>query len=191
MPDPTTIERLKGLLLSANDLKTLTDWPDALIEDYLNILDNLITISGLLDTEIDKTIEEISTDLTDGSIPFADSELLVEDSDLFWDNTNKRLGIGTNTPSATLDIVGTVNLPATGITGAGSGSGLDADKLDSHDSLYFATQAGLTALTAVVTALSLVVDGLVAWKATGWSGSFTNGDGATVTVVDGLITGVV
>ena len=187
MPNTKTIERLRGLVLSADDIKILSTWPDPLMEDYLNIYDNLVTIAKVIDA---LKIEEIDTDFTDGSIPFADSELLVEDSDLFWDNTNKRLGIGTNTPAATLDIDGTVNLPATGISGAGSGSGLDADKLDDHDSLYFATQAGLTALTAVVTALSLVVDGLVAWKATGWSGSFTNADGDTVTVVDGLITGV-
>jgi len=189
MADLTTTERLRGLVLSANDLRTLLppEVKDAFIEDYLTILDNLITISGIIDGF---KIEAIATDFTDGSIPFADDSLLAEDSDLFWDNTNKRLGIGTNTPEATLDVVGTVKLPATGISGAGSGSGLDADKLDSHDSAYFATQAALTALSGTVTALSLVVDDLVAWQATGWSGSFTNGDDDTVTVVDGLITGV-
>jgi hypothetical protein len=190
MPDLTTVQRLRGLVLSANDLRTLLppEVKDAFIEDYLTIVDNLITIAGIID---DFKIEAIPTDFSDGSIPFADSELLAEDPDLFWDNVNKRLGIGTNTPTTTLDIDGTVKLPTTGISGAGSGSGLDADLLDSHDSTYFATQAALTALSAVVTALSLVVDGLVAWKGTGITDTFTNGDGDTVTVTDGLITSII
>lgn len=59
MPDPKTIERLRGLILSANDLKSLTDWPDALIEDYLNILDNLILLADTLDIETDKNLEAL------------------------------------------------------------------------------------------------------------------------------------
>jgi|GEM_PF-2910938 len=46
--------------------------------------------------------------LTAGSIPFAgNGGLLSQDnSNLFWDNTNKRLGVGTTTPSYTLHVVG-------------------------------------------------------------------------------------
>ena len=92
MPDPTTIELLRGLVLSANDLKSLTDWPDVLVEDYLNIVDNLITIANLLDIEIDQTIEEIPTDFTDGSIPFVEDNLLIEDNtNLVWDSLNNIL----------------------------------------------------------------------------------------------------
>jgi len=92
MPDPTTKERLRGLVLSAKDLKALSDWPDVLVEDYLNIIDNLITISDLLDTEIDTKIEEIATDFTDGSVPFVESELLAEDNtNFFWNNITKIL----------------------------------------------------------------------------------------------------
>jgi hypothetical protein len=45
-----------------------------------------------------------------GSIPFAGvSGVLTQDNaNLFWDNTNKRLGIGTATPSTVLDIVNNV-----------------------------------------------------------------------------------
>jgi len=75
MPSPTTQNRLKGLVLSALDLKSLVDWPEALVEDYLNILDNLILLADTLDIEIDKNIEEISTDFTDGSIPFKETNL--------------------------------------------------------------------------------------------------------------------
>ena len=58
MPDPKTIELLRGLVLSANDLKGLTDWPDALVEDYLNILDNLILLADTIDVEIDKNLDK-------------------------------------------------------------------------------------------------------------------------------------
>ena len=60
MPSPKTLELLKGLVLSAQDLKVLTDWPDALVEDYLNIVDNLITLSNQLDVEIDKNLEALT-----------------------------------------------------------------------------------------------------------------------------------
>jgi len=66
-----------------------------MIEDYLNILDNIITLAELLDIEIDQKIEEIPTDFTDGSIPFADDGLLVEDNPGFtWDNVLKVLNVG-------------------------------------------------------------------------------------------------
>jgi len=58
MPDPKTIELLRGLVLSASDLKGLTDWPDALVEDYLNILDNLILLANTLDVETDKNLDK-------------------------------------------------------------------------------------------------------------------------------------
>ena len=41
--------KLRGLVLSAYEIKELTDWPDAMVEDYLNILENLITLSSGID----------------------------------------------------------------------------------------------------------------------------------------------
>ena len=94
MADITTLSKLRGLVLSASEIKNLTDWPDALIEDYLNILDNLITISNLLDVEISQKIEDTGTNFSDGSIPFADSGFLTEDNtQLFWNTTNSILEI--------------------------------------------------------------------------------------------------
>jgi hypothetical protein len=71
-----------------------------MIEDYLNILDSLVTIAGILDGQIDKKIEEISTDFIDGSIPFADTNLLVEDNtNLLWDAVLKTIKVGGLTAS--------------------------------------------------------------------------------------------
>jgi len=50
---------------------------------------------------------------TKGSVPFGSpsGDLAEDNADLFWDNTNKRLGIGTSaSPSYTLDVTGTENI---------------------------------------------------------------------------------
>ena len=63
-----------------------------MIEDYLSVLDSLVTIAGLLDGQIDKKIEEIPTDFTDGSIPFTEGGFLTEDNvNLYWDSVNNIL----------------------------------------------------------------------------------------------------
>ena len=58
--------------------------------------------------------------LTVGSIPFAGTGGLISqnNTNLFWDNTDKWLGIGTAVPSAALTVVGDVNINATGSTSA-------------------------------------------------------------------------
>jgi len=50
--------------------------------------------------------------LTNGSVLFSDlgsGQISQDNTNFFWDNTNKRLGIGTNTPSTTFDIHSTTN----------------------------------------------------------------------------------
>lgn len=48
--------------------------------------------------------------LATGYIPFGGSSTYGSDSSLFWDNTNKRLGVGTSSPGAELDVRGGYNI---------------------------------------------------------------------------------
>ncbi len=78
MPDPTTISRLRGLVLSASEIKNLTNWPDVLIEGYLNNLENIVALANEIDTKnnILKTTNIIVTS------PYTP---LVTDEELFID----------------------------------------------------------------------------------------------------------
>lgn len=66
----------------------------------------IITAGGL------STNSLTSTNLTAGSIPFIGTGGLFsqDNTNLFWDNTNKYFGINTNTPSTYLDVHGTNNV---------------------------------------------------------------------------------
>lgn len=80
MADTETSRRMRGLLLSAADLQKLTDWPDALIEDYLNILDNLITLANEVDLK--NNIIKVTTLVTTSPYtPLATDEELFIDTD--------------------------------------------------------------------------------------------------------------
>ncbi len=80
MVDITTVNRLRGLVLSASEIKNLTDWPDALIEDYLNILDNILTLANEIDTK--NNILKATTIVT--TSPYTPSST---DEELFIDTT--------------------------------------------------------------------------------------------------------
>ncbi len=96
-----TRSKLRGLVLSAAELQSLTDWPDGLVEDYLNIFQNFITISETLDVEIDQKLEDVPTDFVNGSIPFAFNGFLTEDNArLLWDTVNGILTINARIQSA-------------------------------------------------------------------------------------------
>ena len=45
---------------------------------------------------------------TDGRVLFEDSGVVQQDADLHWDNTNKRLGVGTASPTEKLDVDGDI-----------------------------------------------------------------------------------
>lgn len=61
-----TASSLQRLILSATDLKLLTSqqkpgepWPDALVEDYLNILRDLVLLADIIDQNAQETVLEI------------------------------------------------------------------------------------------------------------------------------------
>lgn len=76
---------LRGLILSAVELRQLTQWPSAVVEDYLNLYTNLVNIVNQLDAIDQRKVEEIPTDFIDGAIPFVDGGLLIEDVNISWD----------------------------------------------------------------------------------------------------------
>jgi hypothetical protein len=86
-------QRLRGLILSAVELRKLTDWDEAVIEDYLNIIDNLLTLSEEVTTESDKKLEEIPTDLESGLVTFSKDGFLSGEANLFWNFISKLLQI--------------------------------------------------------------------------------------------------
>ncbi|HHH53738.1 MAG TPA: hypothetical protein ENK91_08780 [Bacteroidetes bacterium] len=57
-------------------------------------------------------ISSFNSGATIGSVPFAGTSGQPDEdnSNFFWDNTNKRLGIGTNTPSESLEINGNMSI---------------------------------------------------------------------------------
>ena len=66
-----------------------------------------------------------ATALTTGSVVFAGASGVYsqDNANLFWDNTNDRLGIGTSTPTTKLDVVGSATFGAAIITGTGLTTG--------------------------------------------------------------------
>ncbi|MEY3402905.1 MAG: YapH protein, partial [Cyanobacteriota bacterium] len=86
------------------------------------------------------------------------SSSISSDNRLYWDNTTKRLGIGTSSPNQTLEVAGTMRLTGstgTPITLMGRNTSGDISKID------------------VGAGLSLVGDDLVVLTATGITGSGT------------------
>jgi hypothetical protein len=77
-----------------------------------NLLLNTTTDAGFrLDVNGTARVQgNLTTNLTAGSVPFigASGLLSQDNSTLFWDNTNKRLGVGTNAPNAIIDARGII-----------------------------------------------------------------------------------
>lgn len=77
-----TAQNLRGFALSATELRAMVDWPEALVEDYLNIIDNLFTIADAVNQKNDiiKTVTNVA---------FADSPYTItaDDEEIFFDTS--------------------------------------------------------------------------------------------------------
>jgi hypothetical protein len=104
----------------ALDTNVLYRW-DTGLSSYVELSPNIINSLVFNDANgFDGTIAlvgsvatlTITTALTLGSVPFigASGALTQDNAKLFWDNTNKWLGIGTNSPSTPLDVHTTFNV---------------------------------------------------------------------------------
>lgn len=81
MAEPTS-RLLQSLVLSASDLRELTDWDDAVIEEWLNLFRNLIQLANQIDTKND-IIKETTSVTTSPFEPSATDEELFFDTDGF------------------------------------------------------------------------------------------------------------
>jgi hypothetical protein len=88
------------------------------------------------------------------------------DNGLFWDNTNKRLGVGTNAPSQKVHIVGNVQLSNNAIIGALGGETINITK-----------QSGGGILSLIVNAITTIIGSLAVNNASGITFSSAGGTG--------------
>ena len=84
MADPILPDALRGLALSAQDLRSMfPDWPEAFIEDYLSLLDNISTIAGVINQKGDKLKVTRVVEFSESPYEIADA-----DEDVFFDTTD-------------------------------------------------------------------------------------------------------
>ena len=73
--------QLRGLVFNAAELREISGWPPALVEDYLNLIENLVQLAEA----VNRHIEEIGTEFEDNSILVVSDGFLIEDSRLTFD----------------------------------------------------------------------------------------------------------
>jgi hypothetical protein len=116
-----------------------------------------LTINGTTqDLSADRTFT-ISTGITVGTTPIASGtvgrvlfegtgNVLQESANLFWDNTNARLGIGTSSPAQKIDVLGNVNGGnlvniKNASTGAAAVSGFQCENSISNGSVFLTSSS--------------------------------------------------
>jgi len=87
MTDLITIDEFKSYVFNSDELKQQTDWPDSLTEEFMAIVE---AIQILFNRKLEQTLTEL---LDNGVLIVKDSTIGI-DSELLWDNTNKRLQHG-------------------------------------------------------------------------------------------------
>ncbi|MDZ7726636.1 MAG: tail fiber domain-containing protein [Candidatus Campbellbacteria bacterium] len=92
---------LTGQTLTLNEIDVGTD-------TNLTAGSGVSLSSGTLDVDTSGiNVGDLNTNFTTGSIPFSNGTNLTQDNtNLFWDDTNDRLGLGTNLPSYFLEVAG-------------------------------------------------------------------------------------
>jgi N-acetylneuraminic acid mutarotase len=129
--------------MGSEDLIPLANIPQILIGKDADTVDGYHHNQSLLTTTSPTFAGLTLSGLTDGGVLFADSNSVIsQNSDLFWDNTNKRLGIGTTNPEAKLEIAGQVKITG-GAPGAGKVLTSDASGLATWETIGETTGSGI------------------------------------------------
>jgi hypothetical protein len=103
--DLTKKVKLDNLPISLPALTALATKQDSLVSGLTIKTINSTSLLGSGNITIAANPSGVS-----GAIQFSDGSAFASDATkFFWDNTNKRLGIGTNSPSAPLDVNGTAD----------------------------------------------------------------------------------
>lgn len=117
----STIEELESLVLSAVEIKSLTGWPEAMIEDYLTILRNVVLTATNIDVNTDQIAQNAAdiVDLqndktnkidpaTDGNIVSMDATGDIEDSGISKDAVQLQIAAPVNENLVQMDANGFV-----------------------------------------------------------------------------------
>ncbi|NDG29275.1 hypothetical protein EB118_04130 [bacterium] len=132
---------------------------------------------------------------TQGRVAFVDAggTSLTEDSGLHWDNSNKRLGVGTSTPSAKLNVVNSSNQAALSVYSTGASgntvqffnqgtAGWTLELNSAANSAYTGASIGgyFARGTLAARAQTLANDTLLSLSGSGYTGTAPSGISASV-----------